>query len=105
MQGGGITLTIKKKIKVSNVLMVLVPILFTSIVITVCLNTSLGSYWHTLVSMYSDENGIQFAQSMLYNYQKELWEFNWVLCSRPDGTGETPSGDTSMPSGEKVEIC
>ena len=74
--------------------MVLVPILFTAIVITVCLNTSLGSYWHTLVSMYSDENGIQFAQSMLYNYQKELWEFNWVLCSRPDGTGETPSGDT-----------
>ena len=98
-------MTIKKKIKVSNVLMVLVPILFTAIVITVCLNTSLGSYWHTLVSMYSDENGIQFAQSMLYNYQKELWEFNWVLCSRPDGTGETPSGDTFMPSGGRVEIC
>lgn len=78
----------QKKIKLSNILMVLVPIIFTSIVITVCLNTSLGSYWHTLVSMYSDEHGIQFAQSMLYNYQKELWEFNWVLCSRPDGTGE-----------------
>lgn len=78
-------MTIKKKIKESNVLMVLIPIIFTSIAITVCLNTSLRSYWHTLVSMYSDENGIQFAQSMLYNYQKELWEFNWVLCSRPDG--------------------
>ena len=25
------------------------------VTIIVCLNTSLGSYWHTLVSMYSDE--------------------------------------------------
>ncbi len=29
------------------------------------------SYWHTLQAMYSDENGIQFAQSMIYNYQQE----------------------------------
>ena len=28
---------------------------FTAVVIFVCLNTSLGSYWHTLESMYSDE--------------------------------------------------
>ena len=81
-------MTIKRKIWFSNVLMILIPILSTSIIIIVCLNTSLGSYWHTLVSMYSDENGVQFAQSMLYNYQKELWEFDWVMCQKADGSTE-----------------
>ena len=70
-------MTVKKKIAVSNVLMVLLPLFFTAVVILVCLNTSLGSYWHTLEAMYSDENGIQFAQSMIYTYQQELWENNW----------------------------
>lgn len=58
-------------------MMVLIPILFTAIVITVCFHTSLGSYWYTLEAIYSDENSIQFAQSMIYTYQKELWENNW----------------------------
>lgn len=70
-------MTVKKKIAVSNVMMVLLPLFFTAVVILVCLNTSLGSYWHTLEAMYSDENGIQFAQSMIYTYQQELWENNW----------------------------
>ena len=70
-------MTIKKKIRLSNIMMVLIPILFTSVVLIVCLNTSLGSYWHTFMDMYSDENGMQFAQSMIYNYQQELWENNW----------------------------
>lgn len=81
-------MTIKKKIWLSNIFMVLIPILATTVVIAVCLNTTLGSYWHTLISMYSDENGVQFAQSMLYNYQKELWEFDWVLCQKADGSTE-----------------
>lgn len=70
-------MTVKQKIAVSNIMMVLLPLFFTAVVIIVCLNTSLGSYWHTLESMYSDENGIQFAQSMIYTYQQELWENNW----------------------------
>mgnify|MGYP007004083544 CR=1 FL=1 len=71
-------MTIKKKIRLSNIMMVLIPILFTAIVINVCLHTSL---WQLLVytgkAMYSDENSIQFAQSMIYTYQQELWENNW----------------------------
>ena len=54
-------MTIKKKIRLSNIMMVLIPILFTLVVLIVCLNTSLGSYWHTFMDMYSDENGMQFA--------------------------------------------
>lgn len=67
-------MTIKSKIALSNVMMVLLPLFFTAVVIFVCLNTSLGSYWHTLESMYNNENGIQFAQSMIHTYQQELWE-------------------------------
>ncbi len=70
-------MTIKKKIAISNVIMVVLPLLLTAAVTFVCLNTSLGSYWHTLEILYSDENGIQFAQSLIYNYQQELWENNW----------------------------
>ena len=77
-------MTIKKKIRLSNIMMVLIPILFTATVLIVCLNTSLGSYWHTFMDMYSDENGVQFAQSMIYNYQQELWENNWGNCPEMD---------------------
>lgn len=59
-------------------------ILFTTIVLIVCLNTSLGSCWHTFMDIYSDENGVQFAQSMIYNYQQELWENNWGHCPEMD---------------------
>ena len=78
-------MTIKKKIRLSNIIMIPIPILFTSVVLIVCLNTSLGSYWHTFMDMYSDENGMQFAQSMIYNYQQELWENNWGQCPEMDG--------------------
>ena len=68
--------------------MVFIPILFTAIMIAVCLQTSLGSYWHTLEAMYSDENGVQFAQSMIYTYQQELWKNNWGQEADKGETGE-----------------
>lgn len=67
-------MTIKQKIKLSNVMMALIPILLTALIVAVCINTSLGSYWYTLETMYKDENGIQSAQSLIYTYQQELWE-------------------------------
>lgn len=86
-------LTIKRKIRLSNIMMVLIPILFTAVVITVCLHTSLGSYWYTLEAMYSDENSIQFAQSMIYTYQKELWENNWGQDGHTDMSEEIKRSD------------
>lgn len=86
-------MTIKKKIRLSNIMMVLIPILFTAIVINVCLHTSLGSFWYTLEAMYSDENSIQFAQSMIYTYQQELWENNWGQGVRTNTSGEIKRSD------------
>lgn len=70
-------MTIRKKIKMSNIMMALIPIALTAVIVAVCLQTSLGSYWYTLETMYKDENGIQSAQSLIYTYQQELWENNW----------------------------
>lgn len=86
-------MTIKKKIRLSNIMMVLIPILFTAIVISVCLHTSLGSYWYTLEAMYSDENSIQFAQSIIYTYQQELWQNNWGQEGHTNTTGEIKRTD------------
>lgn len=95
-------MTIKKKIRISNILMVLIPIVVTSVIIGVCLNTSLGSYWHTLESMYTDENGVQFAQSIMYNYQQELWNFNWVMCGKPDEDGQICQSEEMTRLGEAM---
>ena len=70
-------MTIKQKIRISNILMVLIPVIVTVFALAVCMMTSLGSYWYSLETMYKDENGIQSAQSLIYTYQKELWEINW----------------------------
>ena len=70
-------MTIKNKIRLSNILMVLIPISVTALIVFLCMKTSFGSYWHSLETMYQDENGIQSAQSLIYTYQQELWENNW----------------------------
>ena len=70
-------MTIRKKIHLSNILMVVLPIAATALFIAICLETSLGDYWYAMETMYKDEHGIQSAQSLIYTYQQELWESNW----------------------------
>lgn len=70
-------MTIKKKIRLSNILLVLLPLAVSALVVVVSMSTSFGSYWHSLQMMYQDEKGIQSAQSLIYTYQKALWESNW----------------------------
>ncbi|WP_367566233.1 ATP-binding protein [Lacrimispora sp.] len=70
-------MTIKQKIRSSNILMVFIPIIVTALTLVICMHTSLGSYLYSLETMYKDENGIQSAQSLIYTYQQELWENNW----------------------------
>ena len=48
-------MTIKKKIRLSNILMVLIPIGVTALVFGICMQTFLGDYWHSLEVMYRDE--------------------------------------------------
>lgn len=79
-------MTISRRIKLSNILMALLPIAAAVIIVAISLCTPLGSFWYTWESMYRDENGIQSAQSLIYTYQQELWEYNWSqpVCSASD---------------------
>lgn len=86
-------MTIRQKIKLSNIMMALIPILLTAIIVGICLQTSLGSYWYTLETMYQDENGIQSAQSLIYTYQQELWENNWNESVHTELTEEIKKSD------------
>lgn len=80
-------MTIKKKIWISNILMVLIPVFITGAVIAVSIHTSLGAYWHSLESMYQDENRMQSAMSLIYTYQQELWDTNWAEHCTPSAEG------------------
>lgn len=70
-------MTLKRKIQLSNLLMVLIPIVISCVGIFLIAKTSMGSYWNTLEAMYINENGLQSAQSLIYTYKMELWENNW----------------------------
>lgn len=70
-------MTIKNKIRLSNILMVIIPIITILIAVLAARYGAVGSYWHSIETMYQDENGIQSAQSLIYTYQEELWENNW----------------------------
>lgn len=71
------TLTLHRKIRISNILMVLIPIIISLVGGILIAKTSMGSYWTTLEKMYLNENGIQSAQSLIYTYKIELWEKDW----------------------------
>lgn len=88
-------MTIRRKLWISNILMVVIPILLTAVCVAVCLRTSLGSYWYSLEQMYQDENGIQSAQSLIYTYQEALWETDWSRFCDPV-TGKMIGQDETM---------
>lgn len=70
-------MTIQKKIILSNLIMVFVPILLTSIFILFWIQTAGQKYWKPLEEMYEDRNGVLSAQNIIYAYQEELWATNW----------------------------
>ena len=49
-------MTIKNKIRLSNILMVIIPIITILIAVLVARYGSVGSYWHSIETMYQDEN-------------------------------------------------
>lgn len=87
-------MTIKQKIRLSNILMVLLPLLISAMTVIISMNSSFGSYWHSLQTMYQDEKGIQSAQSLIYTYQQALWETNWSENSEKQAHGGIRRSET-----------
>lgn len=88
-------MTIKNKIRLSNILMLVIPLAVTMAAVLLGRCSLIGNYWHSIEAMYQDENGIQSAQSLIYTYQKELWEINWGdRAERDRAAGEIRQSDT-----------
>lgn len=78
-------MSIRKKIILSNLLMILVPLLLLCLMGGIWLNTVGNRYWKPIEEMYEDRNGVISAQNLIYAYQEELWDTNWeVLESQED---------------------
>lgn len=68
---------IRKKIIISNLMMIWIPVVFLFALVFVWLNTAGKRYWMPIEEMYEDQNGVISAQNLIYAYQDELWDTNW----------------------------
>lgn len=72
-------MSIRRKIILSNLLMILVPVLVFLVLGYLWLTTAGRSYWLPIEEMYEDRNGVISAQNLIYAYQDELWDTNWII--------------------------
>lgn len=70
-------MSIQRKIILSNLVMILVPLLLLFFMAFLWLNTAGKRYWKPIEEMYEDRNGVISAQNLIYAYQEELWDTNW----------------------------
>lgn len=71
-------MSIKRKIIISNLLMIMVPLILLVLMGYLWLNTAGRRYWQPIEEMYEDKNGVISAQNLIYAYQEELWDTNWT---------------------------
>lgn len=69
-------MSIRRKIIISNLLMITVPLLLLFAMGCFWLNTAGKRYWQPIEEMYEDRNGVISAQNLIYAYQEELWDTN-----------------------------
>ena len=80
-------MTIRKKLIVSNILMILIPALLTLTFTAVIFKTYGNRYWESLEEMYDDKDGVYSAQSIVYAYKEALTDETWVEYVDTDGDG------------------
>lgn len=95
---------IQKKIIISNLLMIWVPVGFLLILAVIWLNTAGKRYWTPLEEMYEDQNGVISAQNLIYAYQDELWDTNWEQLETLDEGGLNKSPDMIRIQKELTDI-
>lgn len=80
-------MTIRKKLIVSNILMILIPALLTLTFTAVIFKTYGNRYWESLEEMYDDKDGVYSAQSIIYAYKEALTDETWVEYADTDDDG------------------
>lgn len=89
-------MSIRKKLIISNLLMILVPVVVFLLLGYVWLCTAGRSYWSPIEEMYEDKNGVISAQNLIYAYQDELWDTNWTNLEDNSARGESISQSPQM---------
>ena len=65
-------MSIRKKIILSNLLMITVPLFLLFIMGFLWLNTAGKRYWQPIEEMYEDKNGVISAQNLIYAYRRNF---------------------------------
>ncbi|HJB17311.1 MAG TPA: HAMP domain-containing protein [Candidatus Blautia excrementipullorum] len=94
-------MAIRKKIIISNLFMIIVPLLLLFSLGFLWLNTAGERYWKPVEEMYEDRNGVISAQNLIYTYQEELWDTNWEAMENLD---DHPDGGEIQQSPEMVRL-
>ncbi len=67
---------IRTKLALSNIMMILVPVLTGTIIVILGISYMDNRYMYTLNEFFEDENAVISAKSTIYEYQNELWKTN-----------------------------
>lgn len=94
-------MTIRSKIILSNLLMILMPFVLLFSAAGIWINTAGKQYWVPIEEMYEDSNGVISAQNLIYAYQEELWDTDWAGLEE-GGTGGS-FGDGAADGGGPVD--
>ena len=95
-------MSIRKKIIISNLLVLFVPLVLLLSMGFLWLQTAGQKYWQPIEEMYEDKNGVISAQNLIYAYQEELWNTNWRELENIDE--EVMSGGELRQSPEMIRL-
>lgn len=65
-------MTIRRKLIISNIIMIIIPVIVAVILGVIALVAFGSRYWESFEEVYDDENGMIYAQSRIYAYKEEL---------------------------------
>lgn len=85
-------MSIRRKIVISNFLIIVVPLVLIFLMALLWINTAGKRYWQPIEEMYEDRNGAVSAQNLIYAYQEELWDTNWRELEGADQAKEPADG-------------
>lgn len=89
-------MTIRKKLILSNVLMICIPAFFALIFGMVAFKTYGNRYWQFFEEILEDSNGLYSAQSIVYKYRDDLAEEDWGTSDDPRAYMELLQSDAMV---------
>lgn len=75
-------ITIQRKLVLSNILVIVVPLFLTVAFGFFLLNLYGNRYWDALADMYKKNNGVFSAENLIYAYRDELYKEDWLSSKR-----------------------